>query len=51
MVPKELGIWSLRIMLIFWLSFLPKEHDALYGVLMSIRKFDECRRLVIGNVS
>jgi len=46
MVSRKVGVWILRIMLIFWLSFSQKADDELFGVLTSIRRFNECRRLV-----
>jgi|SaaInlV_125m_DNA_1040241.scaffolds.fasta_scaffold87833_2 hypothetical protein len=46
MVSGKVGVWILRIMLIFWLSFSQKADDELFGVLTSIRRFNECRRLV-----
>ena len=44
---RKRGIWILRVMLIFWLSFSVKQDDDLYGTLMSIRRFNECKRLVV----
>ena len=46
MVPREVGLWVLRFMLIVWLSFSQKADDDLFGVLTSIRRFNECKKIV-----
>jgi hypothetical protein len=46
MVLRGVGLWTLRVMLIIWLSFSQKADDDLFGVLTSIRRFNECKRLV-----
>lgn len=46
MVPRELGMWIVRIILIVWLGLSQKSNDDLYGVLTSIRRFNECFKLV-----
>jgi hypothetical protein len=46
MVPRDIGLWLLRGMLILWLSFSQKADDDLFGVLTSIRRFNECKRIV-----
>jgi hypothetical protein len=45
-VPREISVWVLRILLILWLGFAQKADDDLFGVLTSIRRFDECKRIV-----
>lgn len=46
MVPRQVSLWVLRGMLIFWLSFSQKADDDLFGVLTSIRRFNECKKVV-----
>ena len=42
----NMNLWVGRILLIMWLSFAQKADDDLFGVLTSIRRFNECRRVV-----
>jgi len=42
----NINLWVGRILLILWLSLAQKADDDLYGVLTSIRRFNECRRVV-----
>ena len=35
-----------RILLILWLAFAVKQDDDLYGTLMSIRRLNECKKVV-----
>ena len=36
----------LRVLLVIWLAFSVKKDDDLYGTLMSIRRMQECRKVV-----
>jgi hypothetical protein len=38
----------LRVLLIIWLAWLVEKDDDLYGTLMSIRRMQECKKLVKG---
>jgi hypothetical protein len=42
----ETGMFILRMMLIIWLAMSVDGEDDLYGVLSSIRRLQECKKLV-----
>lgn len=43
---NSMRMFIARCVLILWLSFSVKKNDDLYGTLMSIRRMNECKKIV-----